>query len=288
MEELHAGAVRTLYVEREVSFGYFLKSDNEEVLLHEYEIEDNIVEGDFVTVFLYHDKKGRLAATMTIPDVTFDTYQWLPVVTVKRKLGVFIDIGINKDILLSLDDLPDHNSMWPNVEDELYCALKLDKKGRLLAKLADEQEIATLAKDATSEMFNQDITATIYRMIPSGSFFITKDGIKGFIHHSERKQEPHLGEKVMGRIIEVKDDGTVNVSLLPRKQESIDTDAELIFSYLVNHGGSMPYGDRTSPDDIKAIFNMNKAPFKRALGRLMKEKKVYQQDGWTYVAGEKI
>ena len=28
---------------------------------------------------------------------------------------------------------------------------------------------------------------------------------------------------------------------------------------------------------------MSKASFKRALGRLMKEGKVYQEDGWTYL-----
>ena len=36
---------------------------------------------------------------------------------------------------------------------------------------------------------------------------------------------------------------------------------------------------------IQARFHMSKAAFKRALGRLMKEEKVYQQDGWTYIQG---
>ncbi|MCT4572433.1 hypothetical protein N3930_34275, partial [Bacillus thuringiensis] len=34
--------------------------------------------------------------------------------------------------------------------------------------------------------------------------------------------------------------------------------------------------------DIKERFNMSKAAFKRALGKLMKEEKVYQEEGWTY------
>jgi predicted RNA-binding protein (virulence factor B family) len=49
-----------------------------------------------------------------------------------------------------------------------------------------------------------------------------------------------------------------------------------------SRGGAMPYSDKSDPDDIKARFNMSKAAFKRALGRLMKENKVYQEAGWTY------
>lgn len=43
----------------------------------------------------------------------------------------------------------------------------------------------------------------------------------------------------------------------------------------------MPFSDKSSPDEIKEIFNMSKAAFKRALGTLMKAGKVKQQNGWT-------
>ncbi len=44
----------------------------------------------------------------------------------------------------------------------------------------------------------------------------------------------------------------------------------------------MPYWDKSLPEDIQEKFHMSKAAFKRALGRLMKEGKVYQEEGWTY------
>lgn len=46
----------------------------------------------------------------------------------------------------------------------------------------------------------------------------------------------------------------------------------------------MPYGDKTDPAVIKSKFGLSKAAFKRALGHLMKEGCVYQQDGWTYAS----
>ena len=45
----------------------------------------------------------------------------------------------------------------------------------------------------------------------------------------------------------------------------------------------MPYSDQSAPELIQEKFGMSKAAFKRALGRLMKEGKIEQQDGWTYV-----
>jgi hypothetical protein len=37
------------------------------------------------------------------------------------------------------------------------------------------------------------------------------------------------------------------------------------------------------PEDIKDRFDLSKAAFKRGLGKLMKEARVYQEGSWTYV-----
>ncbi|MCY8129802.1 hypothetical protein MOC33_12215, partial [Bacillus spizizenii] len=76
--------------------------------------------------------------------------------------------------------------------------------------------------------------------------------------------------------------GSVNMSLLPRKQDALSVDAEYILTYMRTRNGAMPYSDKSQPDDIRERFNMSKAAFKRALGHLMKNGKVYQENGWTY------
>ena len=43
----------------------------------------------------------------------------------------------------------------------------------------------------------------------------------------------------------------------------------------------MPFTDKSTPDEIKEMFNLSKASFKRALGKLMKEGRIEQSDGWT-------
>ncbi|OAO76660.1 S1 RNA binding domain [Anoxybacillus flavithermus] len=279
------GQIVIWQVKEQKPFGYIVTNGKESALLHESQCEGELQVGDDVTVFLYHDHDGRMRATMKRPLITTSSYGWVEVVDVVPQLGVFVHIGIEKDVLLSVDDLPSIPTLWPEKGDQLYCSLQVDKRGRLLAKLADEETMKQISVPAPASAFNTNVRGRIYRLIKAGSFLITDVGYIGFIHESQRRQEPRLGELVEGRIIAVKEDGTINVSLLPRKQESLQTDAETIYHYLESRGGAMPYSDKSDPEDIQARFHMSKAAFKRALGRLMKEEKVYQQDGWTYIKG---
>ena len=50
-------------------------------------------------------------------------------------------------------------------------------------------------------------------------------------------------------------------------------DSDIILEYLMGRRGAMPFYDKSEPDDIRRVFKMSKASFKRALGRLMKRGK---------------
>ena len=68
----------------------------------------------------------------------------------------------------------------------------------------------------------------------------------------------------------------------------MDEDAQVLYDYMESRGGVMPFWDKSYPEDIRERFNMSKAAFKRALGKLMKEGKVYQEEGWTYFKRRKL
>ena len=290
MQKIQAGLAVELEVERKADFGWFLTDGSEDVLLHHSEMNEGteLELGDEVTVFIYHDKQARLTATMKIPEIQIDQYGWAEVVNVKRKLGVFVNIGLSKDILVSLDDLPNIDRLWPEVGDRLYVSLKTDRNDRLFGKLATEDVIQEIAVKAPLKgVRNTTVKGNVYRLLMVGSFFVSEEGYRCFIHESERKEEPRLGELVEGRVIDSKEDGTLNISLFPFKQDLMGEDADVIFTYLMNRGGAMPYGDKTPPDDIQFHFGLSKGAFKRALGKLMKEEKIYQEDGWTYSSDRK-
>ncbi|WP_246055201.1 CvfB family protein [Pseudalkalibacillus caeni] len=282
-QQYTAGNVYELNVERETSFGYFLKAGTEDILLHKREAEGEVNEGDDVTVFLYHDHQGRLAATMSMPFLTLDTFARVNVVEVKPRLGVFVNIGIQKDVLLSKDDLPAIKKRWPEEGDQLFCGLKLDKKYRLFADLVSEEEMASLAEPAANDSINQEVKGTVYRIIDQGAFVLTDDQLLGFIHNDEMKTAVRLGERVTGRVTFVREDGRVNLSLKPILKEAYNQDSEMLLHYLTERGGAIPFSDKSEPDKIKNEFHISKAAFKRAMGKLLKENKVYQEGGWTYL-----
>ncbi|MEC1640411.1 S1 RNA-binding domain-containing protein [Schinkia azotoformans] len=289
MGNMMPGTITTLKVSHESPFGYFLESgeQEEDILLHHNEMtRDELREDEEVEVFLFQDRQGRLTATMTIPSITIHTFGWAKVEEVKRGMGVFVNIGIDKAMLLSKDDLPPLEEVWPQIDDEIYCTLEIGHNGRLFVRLAKEADFWDIAKSADKSLFNKNVTGRIYRTLYAGSFIFTEDGYLGFIHESERNEEPRIGEKVTGRVIDIKEDGTINVSLLPRKHEAMGDDAEKIYAYMETRNGAMPYWDKSQPEDIEARFGMSKGAFKRALGKLMKEGKVYQENGWTYFKKE--
>ncbi|WP_050615244.1 CvfB family protein [Bacillus testis] len=286
MSRLVPGDVVTLQVERQAEYGFFLKDpeSGKTVLLHRNQIIQDIEIGMEIEVFLYQDKDVRLTATMRIPEIRNGVYGWGEVAGYRKNLGVFVDIGVETDMLVSVDELPIMYNVWPKRGDRLYITLRTDKNGRLFGKLADEDTIYSISKPAPESMYNRPVKGYIYKTKKVGSYLFTEEGYICFIHESQREKEPRLGQYVEGRVIDEKEDGTLNVSLLPFKQEKMQGDSEIILQYLEIRGGAMPYGDKTDPDTIMKHFEMSKGAFKRALGKLMKEGKIYQEDGWTYTS----
>lgn len=279
----YTGQTIELTVARIADYGYFLTDGEEDVLLHANDTDRTFEEGDKVEVFLFVDSRGRLTATTTMPKVTVGEYGWVPVVDTKPGVGIFLDIGISKDILLGEEDLPVMKSVWPQKGDLLYITLRVNRNNMIYARMATDPVIQEISINATRRDFNKNVHGYIYRTARVGSWIITAEGFKGFIHESQRRTEPRIGEKVEGRIIDVKEDGSVNISMLPRKQEALDEDSEKIMNYLELRNGAMPYHDKSMAEDIQERFGMSKGSFKRALGRLMKEDKIYQENNWTYL-----
>lgn len=285
MQTTPIGTVQTAQVDREIDNGFVLTFMDEDVLLHYNEIDEEteIEIGSFIEVFLYNDKEERVIATTILPTVQLDQYDWAEVVNVVPELGAFVHIGIQKEMLVSIDDLPLYETVWPNVGDFLFVTLGKDQLGRLVALPATEGVVEARREIATNDLFNTSIEATVYYTNREGAACWSNDGYRCFLHHSEREYEPRLGERLEGRVIDVKPDGSLNISLLPLKQDRIDEDAAVIIKYLQEHDGRISFTDKSDPEDIQVTFGFSKGAFKRALGRLMRNKKAEQRDGNTYL-----
>ncbi|MDF2065314.1 MULTISPECIES: S1-like domain-containing RNA-binding protein [Bacillaceae] len=284
MAELESGEIVKLKVEEKEGSKWILTHKGEEISLNASEAPEDLQVDDKIEVFLFVDRRGNLSATTQLPHITKGTYGWARVIKVTDKEGAFVDIGTSKEVQVKAEDLPKVKELWPVIGDHLYMTLRTDKEGELFGRLATEDRVEELYIDAPTTLLNKNVQARAYRLLPIGSFLLSvPENYRIFVHQSERVEEPRLGQDLTVRIIDTKEDGSLNGSLLPRKHERLGDDAESIFRYLNDVGGRMPFTDKSTPEEIQEMFTMSKAAFKRALGKLMKEGKIVQNDGWTEV-----
>lgn len=287
---LQAGSWADFEVAREVpSIGYFLRYEDQDVLLHYSQIEGEIEPGDHIRAFLYHDSEDRIAATMKQPLIELGKLSCLEVADIHPRMGYFLEMGLGRQLLLPASELPELPELRPRVGDSVWVRLDHDRQGRMMARLANEKDFEPLVVRAPEAWKNSWVDGIVYKTLKLGTFVICDAGVLGFgvfgfVHSSERTAPLRIGQQVHARVTHVREDGRVNLSLRLAKEAGREDDAGRIFSFLSDRpGGAMPYSDETPPDVIMKKFGLSKSAFKRALGKLMKEGKVTQKGSWTYL-----
>ncbi|WP_341281998.1 S1-like domain-containing RNA-binding protein [Paenibacillus sp. FSL H8-0537] len=288
---LIAGTTITLRVAREVSpYGYFLTDGESEVLMHYTELVGSKPKvNNEVEVFIFFDTEDRLAATMKRPLVKLGELARLKVADVHPRLGCFLEIGLGRQLLLPLSELPENVDYRPLPGDEVHIVLGHDKSGRLIARLAGEDELGPLVFAAPDSWRNQWIHGWVTKSLQMGSFVLIDGGVVGFgayglIPAPDRVRALRLGERVSARITFIREDGRVNLSMGQQKEVGRLEDADRLLAFLKERpGGGMPYSDETEAGIIKQKFGISKSAFKRAIGKLMRERLITQKGSWTYL-----
>jgi len=278
--------ISAIIVEESERF-YFLQKGEDLLRLDKTEGEHTV--GDVVTGFVYVDKDDHRRLTTLEQKATNEHYGWGTVTAVRKDLGAFVDTGLpGKDVVVSLDDLPLEKDQWPKVGDQLYVKLIIDRKERIWGHLAWHEDFWNLAGPGYDNMQNQDLRAIVYRNKESGTFvYLPDNNMLGFIHPNERFSVPRVGQELQVRVIGFrKEDRSLNLSAKPRAYEMLDADSQMILAYLQSMGGKMAFNDKSNPGEIKATFGISKGQFKKALGGLMKAKKIKQSPEGTELIGE--
>lgn len=281
-EKLKPNNVATLKVVRISELGAFLDAGtgntNDDILLHKVQQAHEVAVGDEVKVFLYLDPKGRLTASMRVPQMREGQIARVKIINTSKD-GAFVDVGAERGIFMPFAGMRGAVKTGEKVWAKLYT----DKSGRLAVTMEVEDEMRRASKPATDVKVGDMVTGAIYNFTDQGAFLFTNERYIAFLHLQEMKERPKVGEEITARVTFIREDGRINVSMRPLKEEAMDCDAEKIMELLKARGGKMPYSDETSPEVIKEKFNISKAAFKRALGRLIKADAVEQKEGWTYL-----
>lgn len=274
MMKINCGEIHQLKVLRKTDIGYMLTDDQTEVFLHFNEsLHRELSVNDEVDAFLYYDQKGRVTATLQTPLLTLGRPARLTVKSINQQLGVFLSMGISKDILLSKDDLPLDHDLWPRVGDIIY--VKMIHKNRLTARPVTKEDV----RNHTNLNEKESYSAVIQKIGYSGLNLLTDDDVWVFVHESMFKEDVWVGKKVEVTITNRSEKGYIG-SLIKQKQNQMVDDADTVLQYLIKHK-SIPLDSQSSPEDIAKIFNLSKKAFKRAIGILYKQRRIDFVDGKT-------
>ena len=270
------GEYNKLKVKRKTDFGFFIgeegSNSNDDVLLHKRLLNKHNLEiGDEVEVFIYRDSEDRLSATLQYPKAKLGDVAYLKVVA-HTKIGSFVDVGLPKDILV-----PFKQQTFEMTKGERYLFyIYLDKTGRLAATT----DIFPYLSTEHEYKIGDTVDGIVYGFQTNQSAMVcVENKYDAVILNNEYFTELKIGEKLENlRVIKIYEDGKLGLSPRGERSEELDILEKAIMNYLEGNDGFMRFNDKSSPEEIKTVFNSSKKNFKRALGVLMKKNLITQDE----------
>lgn len=271
---IEIGKYNELTILRETSVGLYLGDETgEDVLLpnkycpEEFNLEDKI------TVFVYLDYAERKIATNLTPKVLLNEFSLLRVTAIET-VGAFMDWGLEKDLMVPFKEQRQrmHVDRWYIVyldldteTDRLYASNRIEKH------LQNEQ--------LTVEP-GEKVDVLVYHKTDLGFSVIVNNKHKGLVYNNEIFQELNIGDKLKGFVKNIREENKLDISLQPIGYTNYnDANTQLVYQTLLDSEGHLDITDKSSPDEIHALFGMSKKAFKKALGALYKDRKIEIKPG---------
>lgn len=266
---IELGKTQTLVIQREKEFGVYLAepgNENNSVLLPKKQVPEGRKPGDSVEVFIYKDSEDRPIATTTKPKLEVGEAAVLTVRDVS-KIGAFLDIGLEKELLL-----PFHEQTRRVCQGEqCLVALYVDRSGRLAATM---NVYAYMRADSPYKKDDM-VSGTIYEINENlGAFVAVDNRYYGLIPKKELYGRFAPGDVVEARVVRVREDGKLDLSPRQKAYLQMGTDAEQVLKAIDEFEGVLPFNDKANPEIINRELSMSKNAFKRAVGKLLKEGKI--------------
>lgn len=269
------GEYQELVYIKKVDFGIYLAENDaseERVLLPAKQVPAELKKGDKIKVFLYKDSKDRLIATTNEPKLTLGNFG---VLTVKEigKIGAFLDWGLEKDLFLPFKEM----TQKVKPEDEVLVTLYIDKSSRLCASMKGLYHLLS-----TESPYKKDDTVTgrVYEFSDNfGTFVAVDDKYSARIPNHEDHSYLRIGDIIDAKVVSVKPDGKLDLTLREKAYIQMDVDAEKILELLDSYAGVLPFSEKASPEVIKRETGLSKNAFKRAVGHLYKQRIIDITDG---------
>ncbi len=266
---INIGKINQLTVVKQQGANIYLGSGaSNKVLLADKKPPANCQVGDSLSVFVYVDNEGHLAATTKIPLAQVDEIAYLKVVSLNY-VGAFLDWGLPKDLLVPFSE--QHHEL--EVGQSYLVKIFLDEQHRMVATTKIDKFISDTADEDLSEGLAVDLL--IADKTDMGVKAIINHSYWGMLYANELFQPVSKGQKLTGYIKHIRDDLKIDLSLqLQGYVKKVLPLTDSILNALKANNGVLMLSDKSPPETIYAMFGVSKKVFKQAIGALYKQQKI--------------
>lgn len=266
---------QNLTIARFKEFGALLeenKDDEKRILLPSREVPEGAKIGDTIKIFIYLDSKDRMIATTKEPLITLDQVKTLTVTDV-TKIGLFLDWGLPKDLLLPFHEI----NGKPEKGDEVLVRLYIDKSGRPAATM---RHLYHYLRTDSPYKKGDMVEGRIYEFGHDfGTFVAVDDIFSGMIPRHEDTSHLQIGDVINLKVTDIKPDGKLALTTRKEAYQELDEDGAKLMEIIDSYAGVLPFTEKASPEVIKRETGLSKAAFKRAIGHLYRERKITLDGG---------
>ncbi len=260
------GIKNRLRVVKKVDFGFYLDGEQfGEILLPKRYAPDDLAFDEWLEVFLYLDSEDRIIATSETPFGMVGQCAYLKVVDV-NETGAFLNWGLQKDLLI-----PFSNQIKPMEVGKSYTVfIYLDEKSKRIVGSPKLNKF--LDKTPKNYYPNQPVQLMIWQRTDLGYMAIINHRHTGLLFSDDLFRPVNSGEVISGYIKNIRPDGKIDLCLQLQGQEARDEISTRIINFLKANDGVLTLTDKSPPEAIYRQFNVSKGNYKKALGKLYKDR----------------
>jgi len=267
LSPIEIGKINNLQVLKSTEQGLYLGDEVEEILLPNKYIPEGLEIGDYIDVFIYTDSEDRIIATTLEPNVMRDEFAYMKVKDT-TSFGAFLDWGLEKDLLVPFKE------QWEPMEtgkSYLICAYLDESSDRLVAS---SQLNKFLSNDDIQLREGEMVSILVGDEHELGYQCIIDNRYKGMVYRNQIFKEIKPGERTTAYVKQIRSDLKIDLVLEKQGQVAVEPNAKRILKALNDNEGFLGLHDKSDPEEVKAMLQMSKKNFKRALGTLYRKRLV--------------
>jgi hypothetical protein len=261
------GRYNRLKINRFVDFGAYVDGgDLGEILVPLKYIPEDLVEDDEIDVFVHLDGEERYVATTEDVKAEVGECAYMEITAVSDH-GAFADWGLVKNLFIPFRE----QKFKLVVGDKAIIYVYIDE---ITNRLAGTTKIENYIKfDSESFREKERVKVLIYRKTPSGYLAIIENKCLGMIYENEIFSRIHVGDKITAFIKKIRADHKIDLTLQEEGHSKVVDFSDTLYEYLQEHNET-DLTDKSSPEDIKKQFGVSKKVYKKAVGKLYKDKMI--------------